>query len=976
MTGRDADPTSQRPFLPRMIHRFAAVIVLLWLALTAIVNLTVPQLEQVGKAHSVSMSPRDAASIQAVRHVGQVFGEFDSDNAVTIVLEGDKPLGDEAHRFYSELMKRLSADTRHVAHIQDFWGDPLTAAGSQSSDDKAAYVVIYLVGDNETAAYQSVAAVRHIVDTTPAPRGVKAYVTGPTALNADQSEAGDKSIAKVTLITSLVIALMLLFIYRSVVTMILVLIIVGIDLGAIRGVIAFLSYHNVFNLSTFATNLLVLLAIAASTDYAVFMLGRYHEARYAGEDRETAFYTMFHGTAHVILGSGLTIAGAMYCLSFARLPYFQTLGAPTAIGMLVAVLAALTLGPAVLAVGSFFKLFDPKRRMNTQRWRRVGTAIVRWPGPIFAMSVLIALIGLLALPSYKTTYDLRKFMPASMPSNVGDTAAGRHFSQARLNPEVLLIETDHDMRNPVDMLVLDKVAKGIFHTPGIAQVKAITRPLGTSMKHTSIPFVISMQSVSNSENMQFMRNRLDDMLVEIDGMNVTIDTMHTMYRLMGEIIDTTVNMDHLTHDMADITDSLRDHLADFEDFFRPIRNYFYWEKHCFDVPLCWSIRQIFDMFDSVDQLSEKLEYLVKNLDILITLLPQVRAQIPIMINTMTIMRDQLIVWHGTLHSLYKQSDTSNAKDPGAMGRVFDAAQVDDSFYLPQSAFENPDFKRGLKMFLSPDGKAARFIIALDGDPASQKGISRVGPIKEAAEEAIKGTPLQGAAIYMGGTAATFKDIQQGALYDLLIAGIAAISLILIIMMIITRSIVAAVVIVGTVLLSMGASFGLSVLVWEDILGIELYWMVLAMSVILLLAVGSDYNLLLVSRLKEEIGAGLNTGIIRAMAGTGGVVTAAGMVFAVTMSLFVFSDLRIIGQIGTTIGLGLLFDTLIVRSFMTPSIAALLGRWFWWPQRVRPRPASRMLRSAGPRRLVRALLLPPPNGKSPASANRSGVNPDL
>ena len=70
---------------------------------------------------------------------------------------------------------------------------------------------------------------------------------------------------------------------------------------------------------------------------------------------------------------------------------------------------------------------------------------------------------------------------------------------------------------------------------------------------------------------------------------------------------------------------------------------------------------------------------------------------------------------------------------------------------------------------------------------------------------------------------------------------------------------------------------------------------------------------------------------------------------------VLSDLRTIGQVGTTIALGLLFDTLIVRAFMTPSIAALLGRWFWWPQRVRPRPASSMLRPSGPRPLVRALL---------------------
>lgn len=91
MSERHAALTSLPPILPRLIRRFAVVIVLLWLGFTAFVNLAVPQLEVVGKAHSVSMSPSDAASIQAIKRVGQVFGEFDSDNAVTIVLEGDQP---------------------------------------------------------------------------------------------------------------------------------------------------------------------------------------------------------------------------------------------------------------------------------------------------------------------------------------------------------------------------------------------------------------------------------------------------------------------------------------------------------------------------------------------------------------------------------------------------------------------------------------------------------------------------------------------------------------------------------------------------------------------------------------------------------------------------------------------------------------------------------------------------------------------
>ncbi|MDT0550359.1 MMPL family transporter, partial [Streptomyces lonegramiae] len=244
------------------------------------------------------------------------------------------------------------------------------------------------------------------------------------------------------------------------------------------------------------------------------------------------------------------------------------------------------------------------------------------------------------------------------------------------------------------------------------------------------------------------------------------------------------------------------------------------------------------------------------------------------------------------------------------------------------------------------------------DPATPEGIARVDAVHRAAEEALKLTPLESAKIYLTGTAPTFKDMRDGSTYDLLIAGVAALCLIFVIMLMVTRSLIAALVIVGTVALSLGAAFGLSVLIWQHILGINLHWLVLAMSVIVLLAVGSDYNLLLVSRMKEEIGAGINTGIIRAMGGSGKVVTAAGLVFAFTMMSMVASDLRIIGQVGSTIGIGLLLDTLVVRALMTPSIAALLGRWFWWPQQVRQRPASMLLRDTAPRTVVRSLLLRP------------------
>ncbi|OBH16211.1 RND family transporter [Mycobacterium sp. E3247] len=944
------------PFFARSIRRLSVLIVLVWVALTLLVTFCVPWLETVGREHSVPLAPQDAPAVQAMQRMGKDFKESDSDSIAMVVLEGQQRLGDDAHNYYDQLMRALKADPKHVEHVQDLWGDRLTAAGAQSDDGKAVYAQINLAGNQGTTLGQdSIAAVRNIIAHSTPPPGLKVYVTGPSALLSDMQQAGDRSILKMTAVGALIIFVVLLFVYRSIFTVVLLLVTVGIEVLAARGIVAFLGDHSLVALSTFAVNLLVALAMAAGTDYAIFFFGRYQEARQAGEDRETAFYTTFRGVAPVVLGSGLTIAGAMLCLGFTRMPIFQAMGAPCAVGMLVAVVIALTLVPAVLTIGSGIGLFDPKRVLGFGRWRRVGTAIVRWPLPILAATIAVAVVGLVTLPGYQTSYNNRFYMPNDIPANVGYAAADRHFSQARMMPEIVMIESDHDMRNPADFLVLHRLAKAIFKIYGISRVQGITRPEGTPIQHTSIPFLMQMQYAVMQQDQKYMRDRTQDILKQVDVISFQIATMKRMYALQKQLTDITHDTIAKTKEMKLIIGELSQHMSDFEDFFRPIRSYFYWERHCYDIPICWTLRNIFETLDGIDTLSDKLGDLIVDLNKMDALLPQLLEIFPPSIAIAEEARTMMLTAYSTMNGTLGQMDNQK-ENATAMGATFDAARDDDSFYLPPDIFQNEDFKKAMSQFLSPDGKAARFIISHKGDPAAPEGLARIDKIRTAAEEALKTTPLEPSKIYIAGTASTFKDFRDGSTYDLFIAGVGALCLIFIIMLIITRSFVASLVIVGTVALSLGSSFGLSVLIWQYILGVKLYWMVLPMSVIVLLAVGSDYNLLLVSRMKEEIAGGINTGIIRAMGGTGKVVTNAGLVFAFTMASMVASDLRIIGQVGTTIGLGLLFDTLIVRSFMTPSIAALLGRWFWWPQIVRPRPASQMLRSEGPRPLVRSLVL--------------------
>ncbi|KAB7756284.1 MULTISPECIES: RND family transporter [Mycobacteriaceae] len=924
--------------IPRFLRRFAVLIILAWIGVIAALNTVVPQLEEVGKLRAVSMSPNDAPSMIATKSVGKVFDEYTTSSSVMIVLEGDRPLGADAHAFYDKMVSDLRADTTHVQHVQDFWGDTLTAKGAQSRDGKAAYVQVYIAGDQgETLANESVAAVRHIATESPAPPGVKAYVTGPAATSTDQNVVGDKSMELIELVTFGVIAVMLLLVYRSVIATLLVLVMVVLELSGARGLVAFLGYHNVFGLTTFATNLLVTLAIAAATDYVIFLIGRYQEARRAGEDRESAYYTMFHGTAHVVLASGLTIAGATLCLHFTRLPYFQTMGFPLAIGMVMVVAMALTLGPAVISVATRFRrVLEPRMNTRTAGWHRVGTATVRWPGAILVGAVVAALVGLIALPGYHTIYDDRIYLPKDIPANVGYDAAFRHFSQAKMNPDLMMVESDHDMRNPADFLVIDKIAKALKNVHGIAQVQTITRPDGDPIKHSTIPYTVGQSGSTQLMNNDYTQTNLNNLLSQADDLQNSIDAMTEMMSIQKDLAAVSQRMADKMKTTSDDMGDTRDHLSDFDDFFRPMRNYFYWEPHCFDIPVCWSMRSVFESIDGISLMSDDFQAIVPDMQRMADLMPKMVATMPKQIASMKHQK-QVLLNQYQMQKAQQDQTIAMQKTGTAMSEAFDAAKNDDSFYLPPEAFETADFQRGLKLFMSPDGHAVRFTIIHQGNPLTQEGTSRIEPLKVAAADAIKGTPLEGSSIYLGGSAAMYNDMQIGADYDLMIVAAAALILIFIIMLVLTRAVVASAVIVGTVVLSLASAFGLSVLLWQHIVGIPLHWMVLPMSVIVLLAVGADYNLLLVSRIKEEIHAGLNTGIIRAMVGTGSVVTSAGLVFAFTMMSMSVSKLIIIGQVGTTIGLGLLFDTLVVRSLMTPSIASLLGRWFWWPQRVRQRP---------------------------------------
>jgi RND superfamily putative drug exporter len=185
---------------------------------------------------------------------------------------------------------------------------------------------------------------------------------------------------------------------------------------------------------------------------------------------------------------------------------------------------------------------------------------------------------------------------------------------------------------------------------------------------------------------------------------------------------------------------------------------------------------------------------------------------------------------------------------------------------------------------------------------------------------------------MGGFTATLRDMRDYYDHDIGLIIVMTVMVVLLILIALLRAIVAPLYLIGSVMLSYLSAVGIGVIVFQFILGQELSWSVPGLAFIVLVAVGADYNMLLISRLREESASGIRTGVIRTVGSTGGVITSAGVIFAASMFGLVFGSVATMVQAGFIMAAGLMLDTFLVRTILVPSVAVMIGRANWWPSR--------------------------------------------
>ncbi|ERG69097.1 hypothetical protein HMPREF9336_04241 [Segniliparus rugosus ATCC BAA-974] len=741
----------------------------------------------------------------------------------------------------------------------------------------------------------------------------------------------------------MLIAILLLLIYRSPSVTLLSLITLGLVIAVAIPAVNLLVKATLLPTSLFTNAIMGALLIGAATDYSIFFIGRYQEGRRAGKSVERAYRAAYRGVAPVILASGLTVSGGMACMGFAQLDVLKSLGLPCAFGLAIATLYSVTATPAMLLIGAKrFGLFDPgKHGETTSIWRRVGVRVARWPKPVCAAACGTLAVFMLAIPTAEFNYDEIAFIPKKLQSVEGMQAMQSHFPSTQLYPDTVLIQSTHDLRNSSDIGLLDQVAQRVSQMPDVTAVQWLTRPTGVPLTQTSLGYGIGYAGAMLSQNAALIKDRVAQLHTLTDNLNAIIDTIDGLQGKLDAAGRQTGGLKSSSSQLTTNFNKLNSQLHALRKLLQPAIDTTAANdlKQCLGDQECLgaakAARGAIAGFATADQLSKSLKQLQSLVSSVGEGIASSSASIPVLTGSLSQLRDTVAAVNAAVEPLVAQLGIVAylMQDIGKS-----SAGNGSFFYFPAALLGDPRIKPYVNVMFSPDGKSTRMIVMGKSSSYSSVGMARAGQLGPTATAALKGTPLEGSVVSVSGAAAMVADTHTILEHDEKVLLVAALTVIFTVVLFLLRSVVAASIVIVSVAISFLSTLGVSVLVWQHLLGLQLHWSIPAAVFAVLVAVGADYNLLVVSRFKEEMGAGVRTGVIRSVAGTGGVVTTAGMVFAMTTFSLLGSSLLHLAQLGFTIGIGLVIDTFVVRTFIVPTLAVMLGEKFWWPMRLKDLPA--------------------------------------
>jgi RND superfamily putative drug exporter len=465
----------------------ALLVVIVWFGITGVMGPLFGKLSSVQENNNSSFLPKGAEATKA-SDVIATFSDEKSFNFPTLILfEGTStPETFAAINAHISKVGALTLDGTS-AKISDFLAPGAQISVFPSQDGKAILANIPLDGNSLTKVLPNdkpvlpelIAALRADIGPIAKANGLEPYVTGPGGLLGDLFGAFGDIDSKLLLTTLAVVAIILIFVYRSPVLWIIPLLSSLFALSTAGGIVYLLAKNDIIDVDGQSQGILSVLVIGAATDYALLLIARYREELHLHESRFDAMKSAYKGVWEPILASGSTVSISLLVLLFSQLTNTAGLGPVGAIGIVCAMLTILTLLPALLLLfGRWIfwprrPLFDGDDHVMTGGWSKLANGIGRNPRKAWVVTGSVLLLFAFASSTLKAdgigTVDTFTGNPESV---VGQKLLVTHFPGGEGDPTQIVVAVDK----------IDAVTAAVKNAPGVTGIVPFVDPMTKVMK--------------------------------------------------------------------------------------------------------------------------------------------------------------------------------------------------------------------------------------------------------------------------------------------------------------------------------------------------------------------------------------------------------------------------------------------------------------------------------------------------------------
>ena len=952
--------------LGRLVLRLRFVFVVGWLVAAAYFGAFAPSLSQAGSADETSFLPKDAESLAARQVIAKAFPNDSAPTTALIVFSRSGGLTDadraaiEGLRPYFEGSGHPDAVLRYVTAENT----PSLASMFRSTDG----VVELARVDMSTPSFlprtnAAINAVRaHLADSGVLPSGLSAQVTGQAGIGRDYLQAIEDGTSRTTLVTIFLVVLVLLLIYRAPLAALAPLMTIGSAFLVSRGVLGFLAQGG-WQLSSVLDSFIVVLVFGVGTDYTIFLISRFRE-ELGRNGNEDAVRVTVSRIGAVITASAATVIVGLTSMLAARFGMIQTTGPALAITIFITLLAGLTLTPSLLAIFGrrlFWPLHEKTRTASDEDrgfWAALARRITARPGLLAGLVLILLVIPALGLPMLKENFDVLNELPAGAESRQGFETLSQHLAEGQLMPLTVLIKEPGSSATAFSsrqgLTDIGALEKSIAALPNVQTVRSLVDPLGagtvSDLLRPSVQLANTAAALRKPSSTDINVQLSDASLAgvqssvgyvgglaaafpnlssdELEAANSDLATLSSglvaarKQALVANQLDAVAAQLQAAVSAPASSDtaaqlaalkSYLDELGAAQPAVKPLSSYQSAESAVAALAASANPIAFAQLLGAVGDLS-------------------------------TWFKDQPTQFYFAPTSVTPSADMVAAQQAMAGARARLPGELDGlaAAFGPNDLYAPPDL---LAAYVSGDGTVARLYVTTSTNPYDTKSFATVRDLRAllatdpghfgtvaGVAGAGSGTAAAAPQAYVGGATAEFADVQDTISADFLRVAAITIIGILIVLMLLLRALVAPVYLVLTVLLSYAMSLSVSALILQHVFGqAGVNYFIPLMVFVLLVALGSDYNIFLMSRVREESSTReLRSGIRVASARTGTVITSAGLILAGTFGALVTSPLQLLFQVGLAVALGVLIDTFVVRSLLVPAITAFIGEWAWWP----------------------------------------------